>query len=760
MRVLKGFRQRFNLRQRRGRVAALLVALAAMLVLLGPGSTGAGTPVLSENFEGTSGGAWIGSDAGFWHIQPTPQVISVIPDINPRLVTLPDSGQLPSAFEGSKVAWFGEASTGTFCGSDYATVTQADKNGCTSTGAKSGSLTSPPFDLTNAASAQVAFEAWWEIEAVNADGFDIMEVDYSIDGGTNWTKAGQLNPPNNPAGAHDQSYSANGLEAAPSWHHYVVDLTPAVGHPNVKIRFYFHTNDSLYQGFRGWLVDNILASTPYEVGLPTISSLTPSCVVNTQSQAVGVNGANFPLGTKVLLDGSELSNAASVSSTRLEFITSGLAAGDHTVQVKAPNGAASNVATLTAVADACKPKHILTLDVSGPGSVLVNGTIACSAKCALPFFEGTSLKLEAKPQGNANFRGFGGDCQGFDPCTIVLAADKSVSASFSLDPVIGDVPEPAQLPPPSNPLAINLTGNGTVKTVKSAAFRGTTGSVAGTAGPPALNCSPTAYACYGTADPKSSVTVKATPAQGQTFKGWDGAPQCGSAPTCTVPMNQAQTVTAKFGPKKRIPVNILFRAPLFRIGWSVSTGRGSLVINGRVSRSAKLFLDLRRPGRGGPLLRRPFRASGSFSHREKLPSRLFPKGARLLPGGFIVFIVGKAGPFRLPLQLRTAVVRAPVEGVVRLSFASASRNAKVVKRLPKGTRVAWANYRFAAQPRSQELVAAWYMPSGKLLGSIKKSNRPVVSTFIRSAAPLPAGTWRVDLFAGKKLVKRQLVRIG
>jgi hypothetical protein len=759
MRVFRGFRKRLGDRSGVRGVAALVAASAVTLVLLGAGSTVAGTPVLTpEGFEGTT--PW--TTTGFWHVQDHPEGIAVkSPDINPNLVTLPDSGQLPSAIEGTHVAWFGEASTGTFCGPDFASVSQASKNGCTSNGAKSGFLTSPPFDLTNATSAQAAFDAWWEIEAVNADSFDIMEVDYSTDGGQTWTSAGKLNPPNNPAGAHDQSYSANGLEVSPSWHHYVVDLTPAATHANVQVRFNFDTRDTLYQGFRGWLVDNVVVSTPYEVGAPTISSLSPSCVVNTQSQAVGVNGANFPLGTKVLLDGSEVANAASVSSTRLEFITQGLAAGPHTVQAKAPNGATSNSVTLTSEAETCAPKQILTIDFSGPGSVLVNGAPCGTApKCTLSLPKGSSVKLEAKPEGNANFRGFGGACEGFDPCTFVLDADKTVSASFSLDPVIGDAPEPAQLPPPSNPLSINLSGNGSVKTVKAAAFRSPSASFAGAAGPPAVNCSPSAYACYGTADPSSSVTLKATPAQGSTFQGWSGAPECGSAPACTVAMNRAQTVTAKFGPKKRIPVKVLLKAPLFRIGWNASTGRGSMVVTGRVSRSAKLLLDLRRPGHGGPLLRRPFRASGSFRHREKLPSRLFPKGARLLPGGFVVFIVGKAGTFRLPIQLRTAVVPSPVEGVVRISFASATRNGRVARRLPRGTREAWANFRFAAQPRSLDLVAAWYMPGGKLLGTIKKSNRPVVSTFIRSAAPLPAGAWRVDLFAGNRLVKRQFVRIG
>lgn len=74
----------------------------------------AGSP-LSEGFDGVAPG-W--TMTGFWHQQSEPQTISVTPAINPRLVSLPDGGHLPSAFAGTGVAWYGENSTGTYCGVD------------------------------------------------------------------------------------------------------------------------------------------------------------------------------------------------------------------------------------------------------------------------------------------------------------------------------------------------------------------------------------------------------------------------------------------------------------------------------------------------------------------------------------------------------------------------------------------------------------------------------------------------------------------
>ena len=99
-------------------VAALLaIAAACLLLLLGAAGARAAT-VVSQDFEGGLGG-WTAS--GQWHVQTDPQQFSVIPAINPTLVTLPDSGNLPQAYSGSNAAWFGEGATGTFCGADFST---------------------------------------------------------------------------------------------------------------------------------------------------------------------------------------------------------------------------------------------------------------------------------------------------------------------------------------------------------------------------------------------------------------------------------------------------------------------------------------------------------------------------------------------------------------------------------------------------------------------------------------------------------------
>ena len=103
----------------------LAAGVVAGFLLLLATSARADAP-LTQGFE-DGAPAW--SASGMWHVQADPQTIAVIPDIAQRLVTLPDSGLLPAAFEGTHAAWFGEAATGTYCGADYATINQTPQDG-------------------------------------------------------------------------------------------------------------------------------------------------------------------------------------------------------------------------------------------------------------------------------------------------------------------------------------------------------------------------------------------------------------------------------------------------------------------------------------------------------------------------------------------------------------------------------------------------------------------------------------------------------
>lgn len=247
--------QRNPLQSRRC-VAAMLVALC---VLASSAVQASAAAPLTQGFEDGEAAGW--TRTGMWHVQAEPQTVRVVPEIRDRLVTLPDDGWLPAAPQGNHVAWFGEEVTGTYCGSDFAdgTVKQTPQNGCTSTetAPTAGALTSPPFSLAGQSSAYVVFRGWWEIEAVNADIADLMQVQYSVDGGSNWVPAGMLNPLDPSWGGRHQSYTDGGARTSGSWQVYGASLAGAANRADVRIRFVFDTVDKRRNGFRGLLLDGI-----------------------------------------------------------------------------------------------------------------------------------------------------------------------------------------------------------------------------------------------------------------------------------------------------------------------------------------------------------------------------------------------------------------------------------------------------------------------------------------------------------------------
>jgi hypothetical protein len=364
--------------RRLGLAAALAAALISLAI--GVSSASAVDTAFSDNFDGTpdphpftiknTNGDPADPAFNFWHIVTNPQTIQVKnPDINPNLVTLPDAGFLPSAHSGTKAGWFGQDDTGTFCGNDVDFADQfanEPKSGCDSNDVKSGDFISPAIDLSTGSptSAALHFWSWFEIEATDANAFDLMQVDYSTDNGVTWTGAPvELNPSNNPAGSHDQSYSNNGLEQSPSWQEYFVDLSPAVGHAQVKVKFTFDSSDELYNGFRGWLVDDVSVNTPYDVPAPTINNVI-ACSGTADAPVTVIQGANYALGSTVILDGQEVTETAAPSSTRIEIPA--VEPGNHSIVVKTPHGDQSAAFGFTA--GNCAPPAAVVAAAPAPNS--------------------------------------------------------------------------------------------------------------------------------------------------------------------------------------------------------------------------------------------------------------------------------------------------------------------------------------------------------------------------------------------------------
>ena len=149
---------------------------------------------------------------------------------------------------------------------------QFAKNGCWSNTPFTGSLTTPFFSTSTSASPELHFDTWWEIESINPDAVDLMVVEASTDGET-WTEVSRMNPapPFTAAGA-DRPLSNLGLDVKPDWEGRTV-LLPSefAGQPQVKLRFRFDSLDILFNGFRGWGIDDVaVVGESVDIPLPSV----------------------------------------------------------------------------------------------------------------------------------------------------------------------------------------------------------------------------------------------------------------------------------------------------------------------------------------------------------------------------------------------------------------------------------------------------------------------------------------------------------
>lgn len=229
---------------------------------------GAVNAIFSDNFE--TAGDWVAT--GFWHRQRDDNIKNVAVSKYVKLgVNDNTGGRIPEAYQGSYYYWYGVKDTvgmqgladmtsrGNFMGmqQEY----DDSLSGGTSMYLNHGTLTSPPISLAGYMEASLHFYTWWEIEGVNpnASGFDIMSVAVDTSGTDNFMELLKLNPYADPASDEDRSplcYSSSGFNKMPLWVDQDVDLTPFAG-KTIRIQFSFDTRDHLYNGFRGWFIDDL-----------------------------------------------------------------------------------------------------------------------------------------------------------------------------------------------------------------------------------------------------------------------------------------------------------------------------------------------------------------------------------------------------------------------------------------------------------------------------------------------------------------------
>ena len=171
--------------------------------------------------------------------------------------------------------------------------------------------------------------------------------------------------------------------------------------------------------------------------------------------------------------------------------------------------------------------YSLTTTKAGTGNGTVTSAptgVNCGTTCTATYTYNTSVTLTATAAAGSTFTGWSGACSGTTSiCAVSMTGVQSVTATFA-----PSTPTPAT---GSGPTAYTLTAN-------------TTGSGSGliVSTPSGVYCGATCSASFASG---TIVTLAAVPTVRSTFVGWSGACS-GTAATCTVPMNAAQSVKAKF----------------------------------------------------------------------------------------------------------------------------------------------------------------------------------------------------------------------
>jgi len=198
-----------------------------------------------------------------WQLMTNPETIAVHPSIYGEMVELgdPRPAYLPSAYSGNTCWWYGSPESGTFIGNpfDDSPFPTPVHTGGSSYEAHGGSLTSPVFETSDLGHIMFSFWTWWEVECIDIDQFDMMFILVSKNYGVSWDTLNWLNPPfaRLPGWEHWQSYSSGGYLAPAVWIRWNYFLDSEYSGHDIMIRFLFDTQDALYNGFRGWFIDDV-----------------------------------------------------------------------------------------------------------------------------------------------------------------------------------------------------------------------------------------------------------------------------------------------------------------------------------------------------------------------------------------------------------------------------------------------------------------------------------------------------------------------
>jgi hypothetical protein len=232
-------------------------------------------PVAFQTGFEASDAAW--TTSGFWHASSLTRLLEggvstpIVNSAYPTYVALGagdgSNGALPAPFSGSGAMWYGQDATGNYSGG--LAPGQPANSGGTSLVANSGRASSPTFSIPNTVNpVWFTFRTWYEIESQNPSSFDLMDVQVE-DMATPGTYATitRLNPVADPTTTPRANlpFTSGGFNTVPVWVPMALDLSAYRG-KTIRLHLSFATGDMLYNGFRGWIVDQISVKIASELG--------------------------------------------------------------------------------------------------------------------------------------------------------------------------------------------------------------------------------------------------------------------------------------------------------------------------------------------------------------------------------------------------------------------------------------------------------------------------------------------------------------
>jgi hypothetical protein len=273
--------------------------------------------------------------------------------------------------------------------------------------------TSPVIDLSQAVTPKLSFYAWIDTEGGTTYVTDGFNLKISVDGGTTYAIVNSVTPAYPDTAGSENAWGGHGS----TWQKFSADLTPYIGHANVKLRFSFYSDTS--STYAGVYVDDLVVAEPDSVPLAiTTAGLADAVADRPFSGALTRTGGSASAAWSVLGG----TNASWLTINPTTGILSGTPTaadlGPVTVQVQVQELAVPvNVAIKTYNFDVVSAVYFESFEGTCPNGWALTGDWQCGAPTSGPYAAHSGVSLLA-----TQLAGTYSDSMAYASCTATSPA--------------------------------------------------------------------------------------------------------------------------------------------------------------------------------------------------------------------------------------------------------------------------------------------------------------------------------------------------